>query len=71
MKFREVKKGMYIINIKTLGSSPWWVANKYTGMVIIRRRPKVGKMVALTTRQLCQFIEIDIRRWNARWVVKK
>jgi len=58
MKFKEVKKGDWIINTKVSESSPWWVCNKYTGMVIIQRKPKDGKMIALTTRQLCDFIKV-------------
>ncbi len=55
MKFKEVSKGDYIINTKVLESTPWYVCGKYTGMVIIRRNPKVGKLTALTTRQLLDF----------------
>jgi len=55
MKLKDVKKGMWIINTKVSGATPWYVCGKYTGMVITRRGPKVGKLTALTVRQLCSF----------------
>ncbi len=58
MKFKEVQKGDYIINTKVLEATPWWVCGKYTGMVIIRRKPKVGKLTALTQKQLCDFKKV-------------
>ena len=66
MKFKEIYKGDWIINIKVKKSIPWLVVGKYTGMVIIRRGIKVGKLTALTTRQLCDFVKIDYQKWLAK-----
>ena len=55
MKIQDSKKGNYIINTKIKNARPWWVVYKYTGMIIVRRGPKVGKVVAITARQLTQF----------------
>lgn len=55
MTLREVKKGDYIINVKTPEATPWYVVNKWNGIVLIRRRPKVGKITALMPGQLRAF----------------
>lgn len=55
MKLSEIKKGDYIINATIPESKPWWVAGKYTGFTIIRRNPKIGKLTAITSRQLRKF----------------
>lgn len=62
MKFHEVKKGDYIINAKMPEAKPWWVIGKYTWMVVIRRKPKIGKLIALTVRQLRDFEKYDKSR---------
>ena len=55
MTFREVKRGDYIINVKVLEATPWYVNAKWNGMVLIRRKPKVGKLTALMPGQLRAF----------------
>jgi len=55
MKYKEVTKGDWIRNTKVPASGLWYVVGKYTGMVIVCRGPKTGKLTALTTRQLKDF----------------
>ena len=55
VKMREVKKGDWIVNSKIPEAEPWWVVQKYTGMITVRRGPKTGEVVAITTRQLHDF----------------
>ena len=54
MKFKEVKKGDLIINSKVLYAGPWYVAGKWNGYVMIKRRKK-ARLVALAPGQLRQF----------------
>jgi len=66
MKFKDVHKGDYILNTKVDKATPWWVCLKLSGMVCIRRNPKIGKLVALMPGQLRNFIIIDYKKWQAR-----
>ena len=59
MKFSAVKKGDWIIS-KLLGATPWFVCFKYTGFAVIRKAPKVGKLISITERQLCNFRKLDL-----------
>ena len=57
MTYREIKKGDWIYNTKcrdpkSYCRKPWYVNSKWNGFVLIRRRPKVGKLVALAPGQL-------------------
>lgn len=65
MKLKDIKKGDWIINTKIPESTPWWVCYKYTGMTVIRRKPKIGKLTVITTRQLCNFKKIDYIKYLA------
>ena len=51
----EIKKGDWIINHKVPNSKPWYVIGKEYGFVLIRRRPKVGRLIALQQGQLRDF----------------
>ena len=55
MTFREVKKGDYIINVTIPEATPWRVVGKCDRFVLIRRKQKIGKLTALTEKQLKQF----------------
>ena len=55
MKFQEVRKGDYILNIEVPGATSWWVAGKCDNMVLVRRKPKTGKLIAVTQSQLKDF----------------
>lgn len=55
MKFKEIKKGDYIINVTIPEATPWYVINKLNGIVLIRRNPKVGKLIILKQGQLREF----------------
>lgn len=59
MTYKEIKKDTYIINVAIPEATPWYVINKLSGMVLIRRRPKVGKLVALMPGQLKAFKSYD------------
>ena len=61
MRFREIKKGDYIINIKVPEARPWYVINKWNGMVLIRRKPKIGKIITLQPRQLREFCFLSVK----------
>ena len=51
----RIKRNDRVVNVKVSEARPWYVIGKYTGMIIVRREIKVGKMIALTTRQLKEF----------------
>lgn len=55
MKIKDVTKGSWIVNQSLPNAAPWYVCGKHSGMVIVRRGPKVGKLVALTIVQLRAF----------------
>ncbi len=61
MKIKTVKKKDWIINKTIIGAEPWYVCGKYAGMVIMRRAPKIGRIISLTTRQLCNFRKLDFK----------
>ena len=58
MKYKDIQKGDYIINTKTPGAQPWYVCGKLSRMVLIRRKPKIGKLTALMPGQLWNFKKI-------------
>jgi len=55
LKLKDVTKGSWIINRNIPDAAPWYVCGKNSGMVIIRRGPKIGKLLALTAGQLRVF----------------
>jgi hypothetical protein len=57
MRLRDIKKWDYIVNAKIPGCKPWLVLYKSTGMVVVRRGPKIGKITGITSRQLCDFVK--------------
>lgn len=71
MKLKDIKKGDWIINTKVPEFTPWWVCYKYTGMAIIRRAPKKGKLTAITAKQLFAFKKIDYLKYLAEQFCKE
>ena len=51
----EIKKGDWIINYKVPNSKPWYVIAKEYGFVLIRRKSKRSKRIALRQGQLRDF----------------
>jgi len=55
VRISEIKTGDWIINFKIKRAKPWYVCGKYTGFVVMRRRPKIGKIISLMPGQLRDF----------------
>lgn len=55
MKLKDVVKGDWILNRNIPEAKPWFVCCKYSGMVVVRRAPKIGKLTAISARQLRDF----------------
>ena len=55
MRKSEIKKGEWIINYKIPNSRPWYVIGKEYGFVLVRRKAKRSKLIALKQGQLRDF----------------